>query len=165
MADRTDTTYEANATHGYLAQLLMGDGTSPEQYEAVALVRSITPGRMETAVIDKTHLRSPAAHREKMPGMRDSGAFVCACIMDLSEESQSNAGGGSGAFQNGGTLAKWIDRSTHNWQIRFGSGSPQTAFPFSGFVSAWQLGEIGQDDLIPLTLEITPASDFSSNLP
>lgn len=165
MADRTDTTYESNATHGYLAQLLLGDGTSPEAFQAVAAVISITPGRMETAVIDKTHLRSPAAHREKMPGMRDSGAFVCECILDLTDESHNNAGGGSGSFQGGGTLAKWIDRTTHNWQIRIGTGSPQTTFPFSGFVSAWQMGVIGADDKINLTLEITPASDFSASLP
>lgn len=165
MADLTDTTYASNATHGYLAQLLLGDGTSPEQYEAVAAVVRITPGRMETAVIDKTHLRSVAAHREKMPGLRDSGAFVCECILDLSHESHNNAGGGSGSFTTGGTLAKWIDRTTHNWQIRIGTGSPQTIFPFSGFVSAWQMGEIGPDDKINLTLEITPAADFSSALP
>ena len=165
MANRTDTTYEANATHGYLAQLLAGDGTSPEGFEAVAQVVSITPGPMTTAVIDKTHLRSPAAHREKMAGLRDSGPFTCECIYDENHESHSNAGGGAGSFVSGGTVAFWIDRQTRNWQIRLGSGSPQTTWPFSGFISSWQLGSITGDDKVNLTIEITPASDFSSSLP
>lgn len=165
MAVLTDTTYEATAVHGYLGQLLVGDGTSPENFEAVAQVVRITPGEMTTAVIDKTHLRSPAAHREKMPGLRDSGPFSVECIYNPQHESHTNAGGGSGSFQGGGTVSFWIDRTTRNWQIRTGTGSPQTILPFTGFVSRWQLGEIGPDDKINLTIEITPASDFSSNLP
>lgn len=165
MADRTDTTYLANATHGYLAQLLVGDGTSPEAFEAVAQVVSITPGPMETAKIEKTHLRSPAAHREWMAGLRDSGAFTCECIYDENHESHSNAGGGSGSFAGGGTVAFWIDRLTRNWQIRVGTGSPQTTWPFSGFVSKWQLGSITGDDKVNLTIEIMPAGDYSSALP
>ena len=165
MADLTDTTYASNAIHGYLGQLLVGDGTSPEQFEAIAAVVRITPGEMTTAVIDKTHLRSPAAHREKMPGLRDSGAFSVEAIYDPTHESHTNAGGGSGVFQGGGTIAHWIDRGIRNYQIRVGTGSPQTILPFRGFTSRWQLGEVGPDDKINVTMEFTPEQDFSSALP
>ena len=47
MANRTDTYYAATgAIHGYGAQLMVGDGASPETFEAIAGVVSITPGRM-----------------------------------------------------------------------------------------------------------------------
>lgn len=165
MANVTDTEYTVPAIHGYLGQLLVGDGASPETFEAIAGVRRITPGAMTTAVIDKTHLRSPAAHREKMPGLRDSGAFSVEAIYDPTHESMTNAGGGSGSFTGGGTVAHWIDRGIRNYQIRVGTGSPQTTLPFRGFVSTWQLGEIGADDLVPVTMEFTPESDFSASLP
>ena len=98
MANRTDTFYAADAIHGYGAQLKVGNGASPETFEAVALLRRITFGEMSTAVIDKTHLRSPAAHREKLMGLRDSGPFSIEGIYNPDEESLNNTGGGSGSF-------------------------------------------------------------------
>src|SRR5678815_5194141 len=116
MSDVTDQFYAGEAIHGYGAQLLVGDGGSPEGFDAVADVNSITPGEMSTAVIDKTHLRSPEAHREKMAGIRDSGPFTCSLNWRPDHESQSNAGGGAGSFANGGLVAMWRARTTHNFK-------------------------------------------------
>ena len=66
MADVTDTYYAGEAVTGYGAQPLVGQNDDPETFAAVADVNVITPGDMTTEVVDKTHLRSPEAHREKI---------------------------------------------------------------------------------------------------
>jgi hypothetical protein len=144
---------------------MVGDGASPEVFEAIAQILSITPGEMTTEVIDKTHLRSPEAHREKLAGIRDSGPFTLNGTWAPSEQSQSNAGGGSGAFATGGLVAMWRNRTEHNFKIVLNDGSPATEWPFRGVVTRFQPGEIGIDDKINFTAEITPLQDFSADLP
>lgn len=165
MADVTDTYYEGDATHGYGAQLLVGDGAIPEQFEAIADITKITFGDMTTAVIEKTHLRSPEAHREKLLGLRDSGPFALEGNWRPKHESQSNAGGGAGSFASGGLIAIWRQRLTKNFILRLNDGSPVTELPFTGGVTKFQPGEVGVDDKINFTAEITPLSDFSAALP
>jgi hypothetical protein len=166
MADRSDTFYAATgAIHGYGAQLMVGDGASPEAFEAIAGVISITPGEMMTELIDRTHLRSPDSHREKMAGIRDSGPFVVEGIWLPEEQSQSNAGGGSGAFASGGLIALWRARTTHNFKIVLNDGSPATEWPFSGIVTKFQPGTIGIDDKINFTAEFTPTEAYDADLP
>lgn len=168
MSDRTDTFYAAEgAIHGYGAQLMVGDGASPENFEAIAAVVGITPGSMDTADIDRTHLRSPDAHHEHMPGMRDSAAFSVAGIWLPSEQSQNNAGGGSGAFASGGLVALWRGRATHNFKIVLGAGggSPAVEWPFRGYVKKFQPGEIGTTDKINFTAEFQPTEAYDADLP
>lgn len=167
MADRTDDFYAAEgAIHGYGAQLMVGNGASPEAFESIAGVASITPGEMSTADIDRTHLRSPRAHNEHMPGMRDSGAFTVEMIWLPDEQSQSNAGGGSGSFSNGGTIALWRDRSIHNFKIALmGGGSPGLEWPFRGYVSRFQPGQIGAKDKINASASFMPTEAYDHNLP
>ena len=73
--DRTDTFYAINdaVKNGYGVQLEVGDDASPESFQAIAAITEITPGDMSTEDLDRTHLRSPDAHKEHGPGMRDSG--------------------------------------------------------------------------------------------
>jgi hypothetical protein len=165
MANRTGTTYQATSIHGYGTEWLIGDGTSPENFEAVPFVKTITPGEMNTADIDHTHLRSPEAHREHRPGLRDSGPFSVLLHWNPKEESQSNAGGGSVAFAVGGLAYLWRTRATRNMQLRIPDGSPETVWPFQGYISKYQPGEIGEDGIIPLMVEVTPTGDFSADLP
>lgn len=168
MADRTDTFYAAeDAIHGYGAQLQVGDGSSPEVFESIAGVVRITPGAMTTEDIDRTHLRSPDAHREHMPGIRDSGAFSVEMIWLPDEQSQSNVGGGSGAFSGGGTIALWRDRTIHNFRIvLFRPGSPAAVlWPFRGYVSQFQPGEIGVADKINATASFMPTEAYDADLP
>lgn len=168
MADRTDTFYAAEgAIHGYGAQLQVGDGASPEVFESIATVTRITPGEMTTADILRTHLRSPDAHQEHMPGMRDSGAFQVEGVWLPEEQSQSNAGGGSGAFASGGLVALWRGRATHNFRIILPiPGSPDgIAWPFRGYVSQFQPGEIGPDDKVNFTAGFMPTEAYDADLP
>lgn len=168
MANRTDTFYAAEqAIHGYGAQLEVGNGASPtETFQAIAAVRSITPGAMNTEDIDRTHLRSPDAHREHMPGLRDSGAFTCELIWLPRDESQSFAGGGAGSFTGGGLLDMWTQRTLHNFKIAiYSDGSPSIDWPFRGYVSQFQPGQIGSDGLITATASFMPTESYSADLP
>jgi len=166
MSNRTDTFYAIDeAIHGYGAQLLVGNGASPEVFEAIAGLTKITPGAMETDDIMRTHLRSPDAHKEHQPGLRDSGAFTAECRWLPKEQSQSNAGGGTGAFQNGGLIAMWRARTTHNFKIVLNDGSPATEWPFRGYVKQFQPGEIGPDDVINATVSFQPTEAYDAGLP
>lgn len=165
--NRTDSFYAAEgAIHGYGAQLMKGDGGTVEAFEAIAAVVSITPGSMQTKDIIRTHLRSPDAHEEHMPGMRDSGAFSCELIWLPHEESQSFAGGGTGSFTGGGLVYDWQNRTTHNWKIvLFSDGSPSIEWPFRGYVSQFQPGQIGTADKINASVSFQPTESYSADLP
>jgi len=165
--DRTDTFYALDeAIHGYGAQIMVGDGASPENFQAIAAVNSIEPGDMNTADIKRTHLRSPDAHHEHMPGMRDSGPFTLTGTWLPGDESQSNAGGGSGPFQTGGLIAIWRARTTHNFKIVLNDGSPVTEWPFRGYVAGFKPGGISVDDkVIDFTSTIQPTESYDADLP
>jgi len=164
MADRTDDFYAAEGSiHGYGAQLQVGDGSSPENFESIAAVVTITPGPMQTADILRTHLRSPDAHEEHMPGLRDSGAFTVEGIWLPTEESQSNAGGGSGAFASGGLVALWRGRATHNFRIKLPDNV--TMWPFRAYVSQFQPGSITNADRINFTAGFQPTQAYDADLP
>lgn len=167
MADVTDTFYPAEGSfHGYGTQLLVGDDTSPENFEAVAEVREITFGDMTTAVFDRTHLRSPGAHHEKLAGLRDSGPFSLKLNYRPKHESQNNAGGGSGSFASGGLLYMWINRLTKNFKIVCSDDSPATEVPFTGVITKYQPGTLGPEGGIDLSVEITPLNgEWHSQLP
>jgi hypothetical protein len=162
MANVTDTYYEGDAFHGYGSQLMVGQGDSPETFVAIADIEEIQPGDMSTAVIEKTHLRSPEAHREKLAGLRDSGPFTIMGNWRPTHGSQSNAGGDGHTL---GLVGLWRTRAQKNFKIVLSDGSPSTEWPFTGFVSKFQPGTIGKDDKVNFTAEITPISDFSAALP
>lgn len=166
MANRSNTYYaNTQAIHGYGAQLLVGTTTSPQTFQAIALIHSITPGEMSTAVINRTHLRSPEKHHEKMAGLRDSGPFTIEGTWAPTDESQSNAGGGTSAFASGGLVKLWRTRAERDFIIELGDGSPGTEWTFRGVITKFQPGEIGIEDKINFTCEITPLQDFSADLP
>jgi Lambda phage tail tube protein, TTP len=164
MSDVTDLYYPGEAFTGYGVQLLVGQGgASPEAYVAIADLESITPGEMSTNVIEKTHLRSPEAHREKLAGLRDSGPFALAGNWRPTHGSQSNAGGDG--FTDGGLIYLWRTRKEANFKITLTDGSPGTEWPFRGVVTKFQPGEIVGDNKVGFTAEITPLGDFSADLP
>lgn len=163
MPDVTGEYYEGQAFTGYGTELLVGQGgASPQQFAAIADVETITPGEMSTNVIEKTHLRSPEAHREKLAGLRDSGAFTIAGNWRPDHGSQSNAGGDG--FTSG-LVGLWRTRQECDFQIKLPFGSPALVWPFRGVVTKFQPGEIGPDDKVGFTAEITPLKDFSADLP
>ena len=166
MADVTGEFYKGDAFHGYGTQLLVGQGDgSPQTFTAVADVTSITPGDMTTAVIEKTHLRSPDAHREKLAGLRDSGPFALEGNWRPEHGSQSNAGG-DGFATPGGLLYLWRTRQEREFVIVLSNGSPAIEWPFRGVVTKFQPGVIGVDDKVNFTAEITPLDgDGQDQLP
>lgn len=166
MSDVSNTYYEGQAFIGYGSQLFVGDGASPETFEAVADVETITPGAMTTGTVQKTHLRSPQAHHEKLATIRDSGPFTLTGNWRPTHQSQSNAGGGTSAFQAaGGLMGLWRNRTERNMKIVLSDGTPGTEWPFRGVVTQFQPGQIGLDAKVNFTCEITPLTDFSANLP
>jgi hypothetical protein len=169
MANVTDTFYRAQGRfHGMGAQILVGNGvvgTSPQTYEAVAEVARIQFGDLKTATFTRTHLRSPNFHQELAAGLRSSGPFTLGLNWRPDHESQSQAGGGSGSFTNGGLLALNIARTEKDFILRLPYGSPEMELPFQGVVTGYTPGEIGTEDGVDLSIEITPLVDYSGNLP
>lgn len=169
--DRTGTFYANEGGFiGYGTELLMGSqglAGSPENdtFTAIAYVRSITPGEMNSNIINKTHLRSIGAHHEKLVGLRDSGPFTLELVWVPTDESQSNEGGGDGAFADGGLIAVWRNREERNFIIRLSDGSPATDWPFRGAISRFQPGQLTVEDLVTATVEITPLLDSTGDLP
>lgn len=162
--DVTNTYYPGEAFTGYGAQLMVNVGPgSPGTYVAIADVETITPGEMSTNVIEKTHLRSPEAHREKLAGLRDSGPFAIAGNWRPEHGSQSNAGGDG--FTDGGLIALWRERKEADFKIVLPVGSPGIEWPFRGVVTKFQPGEIAGDAKVGFSAEITPLGDFSASLP
>lgn len=168
MADYTDTTYRTQGKDGYLAQLKVGDGASPETFQAIANITRIRPGSQTTETIDVTHLRSPAAHRELIAGLRSTGAFGFDAIWAPNDESQSNAGGGSGSFTAGGLTAIASSREERNYLIEFDVqqfGSPALQWPFAGILTEWTPGEIAPGVPLTITGAIQPVRDIATALP
>lgn len=161
--DVTDTFYAGEAFIGYGSQLLVGqDDGSPETFVAIADVESITPGDMSTNVVQKTHLRSPEAHHEKLAALRDSGPFQISGNWRPNHGSQSNAGGDGHTL---GLIGLWRTRAERNFKIVLSDTSPGTEWPFRGVVTKFQPGEITGENKVAFTAEITPLSDFSADLP
>jgi hypothetical protein len=63
------------AAIGYLATLSIGDSSSPIGYTAVAELKTIKPNIATVPVIDATHLLSPSATEEMLPGLNKPGTL------------------------------------------------------------------------------------------
>lgn len=162
MADVTGTFYALanDSVHGYGAELQVALYGSPNSFQSIAGLKSITPGDATTADIDITHLRSPDAHREHRPGLRDNGPFTCTGVFIPGDESQSLVGGGTGVFADGGLYYMWKQRSINTFRVVFNDGSPNNDFEFNGYVSQYQVGEIGPDDVVTFTASFMPTESY-----
>lgn len=170
MADVTDTYYPAtDAIHGYGFQIMVAsEGASPQTWQAIAGAREFTPGAMNTADIDSTHARSPAAHREHRAGMRDSAAISCRLIWLPNDESQSNAGGGTGPYTDGGLVAIWRSRKARDFKlVVLAEGtSPGLEWPFRAYVSQFQPGSVtAENQVVEATASFQPTEAYDTNLP
>jgi len=159
MADVTDTFYPSEGQIGYGSQLLVAvdDDADTEATVAVAEVTTITPGSIDTEDVPRTHLRSPDAHHEHMPGMRDSGAFELVGTLRLDHESQNNSPG-----PPGGLIYLQRNRKVRNFEITLPDA---TALPFRGYVQRFQIGAMGTTGLLNFTAAIMPTESYSADLP
>lgn len=167
MADVTDLLYEGEAMIGYGSQFLVGqDDGSPETFTAVPDVMSISPGAWTTGIIQKTHLRSPDRHHEKMGTLRDSGAFTISGNYRPNHGAHKTAGGdGFSATTNLPYL--WTNVVEANFKIVLpepgevvSPGTTGEVIEFRGVVSSYQIGNIELEGKIPFTAEVTPLSAF-----
>lgn len=170
--DVTDQFYAGEAFIGYGAQFEVGqDDGSPESFVAVPDIESITPGDMTTGVVDKTHLRSPGRHREKLGTIRDSGPITLAGNYRPSHGAHKQTGG-DGFSSTHSLLSLWRNVTECNFRLVLPdaaglTGSPGEAvvLPIRGTVTRYQIGQLTLDGKTPFTCEITPLQDYSGGLP
>lgn len=165
MADVTGEFYAGEAFIGYGAEFLVGQGDgSPETFTAVPDIDSITMGDMTTGVVDKTHLRSPGRHREKLATIRDSGPIVLAGNYRPSHGAHMQVGG-DGFDSTHNLLALWRNVTENNFEIQMPAAAGSTVLPIRGVVTRYQIGALTLDGKTPFTCEITPLQDYSGGLP
>lgn len=162
--DVTDQFYAGEAFIGYGAQFKVGQGDSPETFVAVPDIESITMGDMTTGVVDKTHLRSPGRHREKLATLRDSGPIVLAGNYRPSHGAHMQ-NGGDGFDAAHSLLSLWRNVTENNFEIEMPEAVGSTVLPLRGVVTRYQIGNLTLDGKVPFTCEVTPLQDYSGGLP
>lgn len=175
MADVTNQFYEGEAFIGYGAQFMVGqDDGSPETFVAMPDVNRIVPGDMTTGVVDKTHLRSPGRHREKLATLRDSGEITVEANYRPGHGAHKQSGG-DGFSATHSVVSLWRNVTDANFLLLLPDASGMAGSPGSpdagegilirGTVTKYQIGEIGLDGKVPVTIGITPLRDYSDGLP
>lgn len=154
----TDQFYAAgnDAIKGYGGQFMVGDGLSPEGFEAVAGVQKINLPAQTSTDIKPTHLRSLNRHEEHRAGMRDTPPFTIDLIWLPYHVSQSVAGGGSGSFTTGGLAALAASGANTNFKFVADDGSPATTLAMRGYVATFAPGEVNKDGVMMATCTIQP---------
>lgn len=162
MADLTDTNYAASGSvFGYGTQFLVGDGASPEVFEAVAGVRSVA--FPETAFNDRdtTHLRSPNRHMEHAAGMRDTSQITITGVFLPDKDSLSTAGGGTGPFASGGLPVLSADGVLRNMKVRLPHGSPEIEVAVTGYIRGFNLNDVDTESTVEYTFSVQPSQAVS----
>jgi hypothetical protein len=161
MAAVTDIYYPSEGMIGYGTQLLVAlDGDADtDATVAVAEITTITPGSIDTEDVVRTHLRSPDAHHEHMPGIRDSGAIELVGTLRLDHESQNNS-----ATPPGGLIYLQRTRAIRNFAIQLPDAAG-TTLPVRGYVQRFQVGAMGTTGLLNFTAAIMPTESYSADLP
>jgi hypothetical protein len=140
----------ADGFHGYGTLLKVGSGTSPETFATVAAVKRIKPPAERTADIDVSHLESPNARRQNIPGMRSGDKLQVGGLYLPQNATQGNTGRGLIKLQR--------DRTIANFQIVF-SDDDQSVWAITGYVSLFDPGEAGLDAAVEFSAEITLTED------
>lgn len=136
----------SDAFDGYGSTLDIGDAASPEVFTSVAEVTNIQPGAMTTEALDVTHLESADAHREKIPGIKDTGVFTISGNYLPANATHKNA--------TRGLLKLWKDRTVFNAKLVL-SDDASTEWPFTAFMSNFQIGDIGVSGKVSFSAEFT----------
>jgi hypothetical protein len=141
----TPATIPTQANIGYLSTFAIGDDNSPIAFNDVAEVKSIKPNIATIPVVDATHLKSPNATQEKIPGIIAPGT------VDIS----GNFIGDSSQLQ---FLALAKARKIFNFKITalVQSGTHTYTLTGRGFISKYENGpfEVSTLNAFAATLEI-----------
>jgi hypothetical protein len=134
---------QARIGHGTL--LKRGNGATPELFETIAEVTSITPPQMESDDIEVTHMESPGGYKEYIPGLREAGE-VSFEVNFLPAHPTHNG--------TTGLAADHRNRTIRNWRIELAGGGAVWTFP--GYVKTFNVS-IPVDDKVPaaVTLKVT----------
>jgi len=159
MANVTGTFYDGDAVIGYGSQFEVGQGDSPETFVAVPDIDTITPGDLTTGVVDITHLRSTARHREKKGTLRDSGPIGFGGNYRPSHGAHMLAGGdGFDATHN--VIYLWRNVVENNFKIVAPADADDMELDVRGVVTKYQVGPLGLDTKWTFMGEITPLRDY-----
>jgi hypothetical protein len=140
-------TTSTKASIGYLATFAIGDSTvSPINYTLMAEVKSIKPSIASIPSIDATHLQSPNATEEKLPGLIKPGTVEM-------------TGNFIGDTTQLAILGKAESRSVFPFQIKapVNSGTQIYTLSGEGFISKYDTGPFEPSKLteFTLTMEMT----------
>ena len=127
-------------------RLLKGDGASPENFTAIANVKSISGPGFKVTVIDTTTHSTVGNYREKAPVLVDAGTLTFMVNYDPNDATLAPATG---------LINDLSELTTSNWQLQFPpSDSLNTQMEFSGFVTGHPF-TFPVDNVIEGNIEIT----------
>jgi hypothetical protein len=162
MANVTGEFYANDGGIGYGTELGVGQGNSPETFVSIPVMMKITPGNLTTGVVDATHLRSPARHREKKGTIRDSGA-IAANGFYIPGHGAHKLAGGDGFSATKNLLYLWRNVVENNFKITMPDDFDNLELDLQGVITKYQVGEMSTENLVPFDLEITPLQDYFTN--
>lgn len=138
---------DAKIGHGTLFQI-QNIGDSPDNWDSIAEVVSVTPPSLTRDAIDATHSESPEKWREFIPGLRDGGEVTL-------EVNFIPGGLGTAAI-----LATFNSDDRINARIQF-PDSPVTTWQFTAFITAFN-PEAPFDDKMSasVTFKLSGIPDF-----
>jgi hypothetical protein len=143
----------SNAIHGFGTLLQVADDASPADFTTIAELMSVKPGKMSTAVLEKTHHESPNTHREKLAGLKDTAATTIQGNYLALDATQGTTGKG---------LAKlWKDRTVAHFRAIVSDGIGTTYITFDAFVSGLEVGDMNVNDPVKFTAELTPVTQMT----
>ncbi len=134
------------ATHAFGSKLyVLRDGGSPLDFVEVKRITSVKPGASSTAAIDTTELDSPGVHKQRIPGVRDTGPVAFAGNYDPSDE----------GVQRIAELSASRDVTLFRVAAPDTFGSPAVTWEYTGFVSGFSIDDLNPNVAVTFKGEIT----------
>jgi hypothetical protein len=138
----------SQATTGYLAAFFTGSVASPISYTQVAELKSIKPNILTVGEVDVTHLQSPNATEEVIPGLIKTGTVEI-------------GGNFTGDASQTALSALANARTVFAWKITapVASGAKTYTATGMGFLTKWDTGPVENNKATEFaaTLKITGA--------
>jgi hypothetical protein len=141
------------ATIGYESIFYTGDAMSPVGYTAMAECKSIKPNLITVPVIDATHLLSPNATEEKLPGLIKPGT------VDITGNFIGDA-----TQLNIQTLAAARTVFPFKTTSPVNSGTQVYTITGTGFISKYDVGPFEPSKLIEFALSIEVTGSFTQDV-
>ncbi|MCP4201159.1 MAG: outer capsid protein Hoc [bacterium] len=148
--------YPSRAIFGLGTRLDRGDGQTPENYSAIAEVRSISGPSMATDILDVTNHESQGGVREFKAGLIDPGELTFDCAFQPGEPSHG---------AKAGLQKAQLDRAVDNYNLVFPPGIGFT-WLFQGIVTGLPL-TFPIDEVITssVTLKVSGLPNFEYATP